>query len=223
MSDLNPLKLVALSSKADESLIPPLQQVVIFTRMLAYICELELQHLPEKPFKRIPCAPSDREDLDEGVGSKGIDFLGLYESAEGRVTLNVCRIRKFSFRHALHLDDAVKIVLIHELAHYVTHLGTNSGAYWEDFWKADSREKEEFAQDATHLLLRVAGYGHLVNVFDSLSHLCPKEYNSWRQTWKQRRKSKHSDLSGVLVRRSPTKDYPEASSGDRSSVFSGND
>jgi hypothetical protein len=79
MSDLKPLKLVALASKAEESLIPPLELVVIFIETLRYICELEPQLLPEKPFKRLPCPPRDPEDLDEGIGSKGIDFLGRYE------------------------------------------------------------------------------------------------------------------------------------------------
>jgi hypothetical protein len=187
MNDLHALKLVALASKADEPLVPPLEQVVIFSSMLGYICELKLQHLPEEPFKRLPC-PSPDQDLDTGIEKNGIDFLGHYEHQlnDITVTLYVCRIMKFCARHGFQREDAIKIVLIHELAHFVTHVGmSNSGAYWEDFWKPDSGEKEELAQEATHLLLRVAGYVHLVNVFDSLSYLCPAEYNAWRGRWKQ--------------------------------------
>jgi hypothetical protein len=97
MSDFNPLKLVALASKNNEPLIPPLEQVTIFTRMLGYICELELQHLPEKSFTRLPCPSHDLEDVDEGVESEGVDFLGQYEYGEDGVTikLNICRIMKF--------------------------------------------------------------------------------------------------------------------------------
>jgi hypothetical protein len=199
MSDLNPLKLVALASKADEPLIPPLEQVVIFTKMLAYICELKLQHIPEKPFKRFPC-PSPDQDLDRGIEENGIDFLGRYEHGAEEITvkLHICRIVRFCARHGFNREDVIKIVLIHELAHFVTHLGTKeSEAYWEDFWKPDSGEKEEFAQEATHLLLRVAGYGHLVNVFDALSHLCPPRYNTWRQKWEGHLKKKNT-LDSIL-------------------------
>jgi hypothetical protein len=193
MSDLKPLKLVALASKADESLIPPLEQVVIFTKTLGYICELKLRHLPEKPFKRLPCPTLDPENLDERIKSKGIDFLGRYEfkGSEITVTLCICRIIKFCTRHGFNREDITKIVLIHELAHFATHLGVSDiGAYWEGFCGATSEEKESFAQDATHLLLRVAGYGYLVHVFGAVSHLCPQKYNTWRQGWEGHLKNK---------------------------------
>lgn len=201
MSILSPLNLVALAWQSDEPLIPPLEQVVIFTKMLGCICELKPQQLPEKPFKRLPCPSPDPEDLDECVESKGIDFLGLYEHGSGEitVTLFICRIMKFCARYGFHQEDVIKIVLIHELAHFVTHLGMlDSGAYWEKFCEATSEKKEEFAQEATHLLLRVAGYGHLVHVFDSLSTHCPKKYQEWREAWKQHLKNKKS-LDAVLT------------------------
>src|ERR1700730_11647909 len=143
MSDLKPFKLIALASRADESLIPPLEQGVIFSRMFGYICELELQLLPEEPFEQLPCASPDLEDVDDGILSKGIDFLGRYEhgASEITVTLNICRITRFSARHGFHPEDVVKIVLLHELAHFVTHLGTASGEHWEDFGKATSEQK----------------------------------------------------------------------------------
>ena len=31
--------------------------------------------------------------------------------------------------------------------------------------------------------LQVAGYGHLVHVFDAMSRLCPQQYNTWRKIW----------------------------------------
>lgn len=181
MSDPLPLNLVALASKIDEPWVPPLEQAVIFTKILGCICALEPQQLAKKPFEHHPCPFPDPEDLDEGVASKGIDFLGLYEHGSGEitVTLFICRIMKFCARHGFHLDDVVKIVLIHELAHFVTHLGrSQSGAFWQNFCEATSEEKEEFAQEATHLLLKVAGYGHLVHVFDSLSTHCPENTKS---------------------------------------------
>jgi hypothetical protein len=190
MSNFPPLQLVALASKADESLVPPPEQVTIFTGMLGYICKLKPQSLPERPFKRLPCPSSVLGDLNEGLASKGIDFLGLYECGanEITVTLYICRILKFCAVFGFEREDAVKIVLIHELAHFVTHLGTASGAYWDAFSKEDSSKKEDVAQEATHLLLRVAGYGHLIQVFDALSQLCPSKYDSWRTTWQDQLK-----------------------------------
>jgi hypothetical protein len=201
MSDFHPLNLVAFASEPDEPLIPPLEQVVIFTKMLGYICELEPQRLPKKPFDFQPCPFPDPENSDEGVGIKGIDFFGLYEYQpnEVKVTLFICRIREFSAKHGFHPEDMTKIVLIHELAHFVTHLGESKcEKFWAGFCTAESETKEEFAQEATHLLLRVAGYGHLVQVFDALSHLCPPKYDTWRQTWKQQLKDKNN-LEAILT------------------------
>jgi hypothetical protein len=197
MNDFHPLNLVAFASEPAEPLIPPLEQVVIFATMLGYICKLKPQRLPGKPFGFQPCPFPDPENLDEGFGIKGIDFLGEYQPSEVIVTLFICRIREFSAKHGFHPEDVTKIVLIHELAHYVTHLGiSDTGACW-DFCGAKSESKEDFAQEATHLLLRVAGYGHLVQVFDALSHLCPPKYDTWRTRWQQQLKSKNK-LDAVL-------------------------
>jgi hypothetical protein len=202
MCDLRPFKLMALDADPNDPLIPPLEQVVIFCRILGHICKLEPERLPKEPFKAQPCPSPDLKDLDEGIASKGIDFLGRYkyESSEIVVILFIRRIKEFSAEHCFHPQDVTKIVLIHELAHFVTHLGTDSGRYWADFSERTStfEEKEAFAQEATHLLLRMAGYDHLVHVFDSLSHLCSQEYNDWRRTWKQPQKSKNNNFDGVL-------------------------
>jgi hypothetical protein len=197
MSDPLPLTLVAFTSKIDVPLVPPLEQVLIFITNLGYICALEPQRLPKEPFKRRPCQP-DSEDLDDGVKSKGIDFLGLYEPNKVTVTLNICRIVKFCARHGFQREDVIKIVLIHELAHFVTHLGkTECEVNWEDFSNPKS-EAEEFAQEATHLLLRAAGYGYLVHVFESLSPLCPPQYNKWQDKWRETWKRLMNNLGEVL-------------------------
>jgi hypothetical protein len=200
MSDLQPLKLVALSSEPDESLIPPLEQVVIYCKILSHICKVELQQLPKESFSVQSCPAPDHKDLDEGIARKGFDFLGRYMHGPSEiiVILFIHRIKEFSARHGFYPADVTKIVLIHELGHFVTHLGTISGLDWADFSTSEAAEKEVFAQESTHLFLRVAGYGHLVNVFDSMSHLCPKEYDAWRQAWNQRQKSKDGDFTGVL-------------------------
>jgi hypothetical protein len=191
------LNLVALVTEMDKPLIPPLERVVIFTKILGHICDLEPQQLPENSFVPGPCPPSDL-DLDEGLADESIDFLGLYEPAKCLVTLQVCRIRNIAFRHGFHIEDVIKVVLIHELAHFVTHLGMSKcQLYWEGFCDAKSETLEDFAQEATHLVLRVAGYDHLVHVFDSLSHLCPPKYDIWRETWERQLKNKDK-LDAVL-------------------------
>ena len=79
-----------------------------------------------------------------------------------------------------------------------THLGkSKSGLSWRDFCTAESETKEKFAQEATHLLLRMAGYDYLVHVFDALSQLGPPEYNTWRKTWADHLESKQR-LDSIL-------------------------
>jgi len=199
MSDQHRLKLLASVSKSDEPLIPPLQQVEIFVNSLGYICEQKPQLLPKEPFELQPCPISMGEDLEGSIEAGGIDFLEQYEYGQDdlTITLNICRIMRFCTRHGFHPEDVVQIVLIHELAHFVTHLSTASGACWEDFGKATSEQKEDLAQEATHLLLRVGGYGHLVQVFDALSQLCPPKYDKWRQTWAEQVKSRET-LDSIL-------------------------
>jgi hypothetical protein len=71
MSDLNLLKLVTLSSRADVPLIPPLQQVVIFINNLGYICELEPQWVPNEPFEISFCSSDNSETQMEALGLRG--------------------------------------------------------------------------------------------------------------------------------------------------------
>ena len=184
-----PLKLIALASKLDHQWAPPLEQVSIFITGLSHICDLEKpENLPERGFAIKPCPKRDIEDIDEGIREKGIDFLGLYSStpASVEITLFMCRIRRFAARYGFHFEDVIKITLIHELAHFVTHLGRSvDPECWVAFGNAEPKHVETTAQQATHLYLRVAGYGQLVQVFDSVSHHCPEIYNDWREKWEK--------------------------------------
>lgn len=69
MNDLHSLKLVALEPLPDEPLIPPLEQVVIFCRILGHICGLEPERLPKESFMAQPCPSPDAKDLEEGIAS----------------------------------------------------------------------------------------------------------------------------------------------------------
>lgn len=183
------LRLIAFATKFDLPWVPQLEQANILITGLSHICALEHPELPDHPFVIEPCRENDIEDVDEGVDREGIDFLGQYslnEKNETTVTLNMCRIRRFANRHGFQSEDVIKIVLLHELAHLVTHRGRSQcPKCWVAFDAAASEQKETMAQQATHLYLRVAGYGQLVHVFSEVSHRCPLKYNDWPGKWKQ--------------------------------------
>jgi hypothetical protein len=164
---------------------------------LLHICNLgEPANLPRKGFTFRPCPRREAEDLDEDVLIKGIDVFGQYDPTESLITLCMCRMRRFATRHGFQFEDVVTIVLIHELAHFVTHRGKSGDCEsWAIFEANDSETEEEskkviedMAQQATHLYLRVARYGRLVQVFDSLSNDSPDRYKAWRHEWKNQTK-----------------------------------
>jgi hypothetical protein len=143
------------------------------------------------------CSSDNSDNSDGGIGTGGIDALGQYDSAEVVVRLDLCQIAKACATHGFNREDAIKVVLIHELAHFVTLVGTNSGALQGG--SPDEKDyTEDVAQEATHLLLRVAGYGHLVQVFDALSQLCPPIYDSWRTTWGKDQLKRGASLDSIL-------------------------
>jgi hypothetical protein len=201
MGASKPLRLIALATNLDRLWVPQLEQVLIIITGLSQICDLEKpENLPKKNFRIKPCPRSDIEDVDEGLSTKGIDFFGQYDPEEMVVTLQMCRMRRFATRHGFHLEDVLTIVVIHELAHFVTHLGkSDSSKCWVAFGKPEPAETvEDIAQQATNLYLRVASYGQLVQVFDSLSEYCPKKYKTWRDTWKKHFKNKDSSFETAL-------------------------
>lgn len=192
MSSSSPLRLKALATELDRPWTPQLEQVKMLIMGLSHICQLRKpQNLPDKPFVIEPCPESSIEDVDEGVKKDGIDFFGLYsiaEKAETTVTLFMCRIRQFAGRYGFHFQDVVTIVLIHELAHFVTHCGRSKDRdCWAEFFGEKSRTEdvEGKAQQATHLYLRTAKYGNLVQVFDRFSNHCPPDYRRWRCEWEK--------------------------------------
>jgi len=209
------LRLTALATDFDRLWVPQLDQVLILVKGLSHICGLgEPHNLPDQKFNVEPCCPEfDSEDLEEGIASEGIDFFGQYDPNEIKVTLNTCRMRRFATRHGFQFEEIIKIVLIHELAHFVTHHGkaiphnfnsaltpsdlyeVAAGQIWLSFARADDNVREDLAQKATNLYLRMACYGNLVQVFDSLANHSPQKYNSWRDEWKKQSKNPDNSFS----------------------------
>jgi hypothetical protein len=82
MSDPLPLKLEALTWESDRSWIPPLEQVIIFTKTLGYICDREPQQLPDRPFSWSTCPALEPEEVDEWITPEGNDILGPSHAGE---------------------------------------------------------------------------------------------------------------------------------------------
>jgi hypothetical protein len=153
MGASKPLRLRALANKLDRLLLPQLEQILIIITGLSHICDLDKpENLPKKNFGIKPCPRSDIEDVDEGLSTKGIDFFGQYDPGENVVTIYMCRIIRFVVRHGFHVEDVVTIVSIHELAHFVTHLGkSDSSKCWVAFGQANEEALESSAQQLTNL------------------------------------------------------------------------
>jgi hypothetical protein len=211
---MNTLRLIAYATVVDRFWIPQVDQVQIFLNGLLHICGLnEPDNSLDKKVTRRPCPTSDVEDMEEGILSEGIDFFGQYHPDKIKITLNMCRMRRFATRHGFHFEDVIKIVLIHELGHFVTHRGKATetvacnvlepnGIYrvatdrvWQQFGSGDASVIENHAQKASNLYLRIAGYGNLPQVFDALFSYCPKQYNSWRDTWREQSKNVDDPLA----------------------------
>lgn len=195
MGRIPQLQLRALVTSFDRLWVPQLEQTNLLIKGLSHICNLEEPaNLPKKGFAFRPCPRPEVEDLDEDVLNEGIDVFGKYHPTKSLITLCMCRMRRFATRHGFQFEDVITIVLIHELAHFVTHRGkSNRSDCWEDFEKATPEVIENMAQQATHLYLRVAGYGRLVQVFDSLSNHCPDKYKTWWGEWKRQIKIQGSN------------------------------
>ena len=77
-------------------------------------------------------------------------------------------------------DCVARIVLIHELAHSVSHLGRNQDrGRWDGFYLAESEPKEHVAQVATCLFLLQGGCNAELAVFKEMSDHSPLKYRSW--------------------------------------------
>src|SRR6476646_7984862 len=108
----------------------------------------------------------ERTDYDGGPGSGRLDLLGKYTFKVSTVTIYVDSCRKAVERYlpGNSLEALIKVVLIHELAHLMTHrycLGSKQDRS-DHFW-------EYTAQCATYACLKYLGDKEARKVFVRLS------------------------------------------------------
>jgi hypothetical protein len=66
---------------------------------------------------------NERAEGDGNPGRAGIDLLGKYTLRNSAVTIYVDSCRKAARRYDVSLEELIKVVLVHELAHLMTHQG----------------------------------------------------------------------------------------------------
>ena len=171
-------------------------------------CEFDLYQISELKRGKIPSIAirvSDEgpyfrhEPLRDGseILGEGTDTLGkyLYEHPNIIITLFDTSIYMYAAFSKLEAVQVANVVLIHEIAHSVTHLGLlgKRKIHWENFGQAsqNKEEKERFAQLATWLYIDEISSTPLRRTFEKMSDDSPEEYKTWKKVVDgARRKSK---------------------------------
>jgi hypothetical protein len=112
----------------------------------------------------------------------GMDLLGAYIPSDRKIIIydSVCRMVHRSLTQARE-RDLVSVVLAHEAAHAVTHLGEDlQGRIWDSFAGAGTHDVELFAQIYDLLHLRNESNTDLEKIFRQLADGQSPDYNSWR-------------------------------------------
>ena len=130
--------------------------------------------------------PEDLRFLPDGVETLGTYFPAAADLAWPTIEIFPRRIQRFAEVHAFSPTHVQQVVLVHELAHYVTHRGMRGPKYWKDFPNAGRAHKEKLAQIATWLFLTKAGLETHLHAFWFMSQRSPQEYQSWEKFVGQR-------------------------------------
>jgi hypothetical protein len=141
-----------------------------FEEQLYHLCGLTRDNVPQ-----IRVLLSDEDTYPGGTLEKGFDTLGWYTpDRENEITMFVRNIMKFT-EYSQIIDQSVfEIVLIHEIAHSVTHLGLYEGNHWEKFSTNNTPDggPEHYAQIATWLVLKSHRTPTLLAAFERMSREC---------------------------------------------------
>jgi hypothetical protein len=121
-------------------------------------------------------ADRERREPDGGPGHNGFDLLGKYSLGDSMITVYVdsCRRAVSEYSDGIwKLENLIKVVLIHELAHLITHIGFDlKGDETNHVW-------EYTAQCATYAYLKIYGEPEDLKAFQQLSPHQPFIYRTW--------------------------------------------
>jgi hypothetical protein len=118
----------------------------------------------------------------------GMEFLGLYCPDAVKITLFISRSIWAAEALKVNTRQLIEVVLIHEAAHYLTHLGIpipkNTSPAETEFGEENQDLIEEIAQSGTYFYLQ-AGVDHAkLHCFEILSLYQPSPYTTWGR-WKR--------------------------------------
>jgi hypothetical protein len=101
----------------------------------------------------------------------GLDLLGAYRCNDSLVTIYIDSCLKAARRYKVECDSLIEVVLVHELAHLMTHRGFDVNDLSRGFM-------EHTAQCATYAYLKPRG-GEALKTFEQLSPHQPFIYRTW--------------------------------------------
>jgi hypothetical protein len=116
-------------------------------------------------------------DLKDG----GFDTLGKYLPDESTVKIDPDKCRKLDNEYGAELGSVELIVLVHELAHFVSHIGVGQPTMrsWVHFKTSKAEDLERVAQAFTYLWIRRRQDSNLMTVFAKMSEHSPRDYRQW--------------------------------------------
>jgi hypothetical protein len=121
-------------------------------------------------------ANRESRESDRGPGHNGLDVLGKYSLGDSTIIIYVdaCRRAVSEYGDGVwKLENLIKVVLIHELAHLITHQGFKlTGREANHVW-------EYTAQCATYAYLKTHGEAEDLKAFEDLSPHQPFIYQTW--------------------------------------------
>lgn len=115
-----------------------------------------------------------------------IDLLGCYRPHDNKVIVYELLVHLCALKVGLDESILHRIVLLHEIAHAITHRGRElDGSIWDLFVAAEAEKKEYFAQIYTYKQLEREGKTAAITAMDALADQQPNIYQTYRSATAQ--------------------------------------
>lgn len=138
-------------------------------------------HLSETECRELESDGRILEEVEPGRTDECIfELLGIYSPSVRSITIYEKMIRLVSARLDLDPQLLKEVVIAHETAHAVSHLGRDGKGIWFCFSCASSDEIELYAQIYPFLIFKSADDSKRLRCFLTLSDHQSDRYNSWR-------------------------------------------